>query len=247
MNRVLTTVLLATAVLSSCTDNELDYGPSPEKMQSRAAIEVTIPGGLIQQADGTWKSENCRVPIVGPGRVINEINSSTVNVIGVSNGALDNIVDADITNACNIPAAISAGVAYTPIVSVKNLYHVYASGQKVGFVYKDTEAGGAKLLDLSLLKGLTLETYLNGQKQESVYTADETTTLKLDLLLFNVGNSVADRVLSFDASKPFNEVRMSFTGVDATVASNIALAVKYAFVGENPEIRATSEAQFNSY
>ena len=40
---------------------------------------------------------------------------------------------------------------------------------------------------------------------------------------------------------------MSFTGVDATVASNIALAVKYAFVGENPEIRATSEAQFNSY
>ena len=247
MNRVLTTVLLATAVLSSCTDNELDYGPSPEKMQSRAAIEVTIPGGLIQQADGTWKSENCRVPIVGPGRVINEINSSTVNVIGVSNGALDNIVDADITNACNIPAAISAGVAYTPIVSVKDLYHVYASGQKVGFVYKDTEAGGAKLLDLSLLKGLTLETYLNGQKQESVYTADETTTLKLDLLSFNVGNSVADRVLSFDASKPFNEVRMSFTGVDATVASNIALAVKYAFVGENPEIRATSEAQFNSY
>lgn len=247
MNRVLTTVMLAAVILSSCTDNELDYGPQPERLNSRAAIEVTVPGGLIQQADGTWKSDNCRVPIVGPGRVINEINSSTVNVIGVSNGALDNIVDTDITNACNIPAAISAGVAYTPIVSVKDLYHVYAAGQKVGFVYKDTEAGGAKLLDLSLLKGLTLETYLNGQKQESVYTADETTTLKLDLLSFNVGNSVADRVLSFNASKPFNEVRMSFTGVDATVASNIALAVKYAFVGENPEIRATSEAQFSSY
>lgn len=247
MNRVFIPVMLAAVILSSCTDNELDYGPSPEKMQSRAAIEVTSPGGLIQQADGTWKSDNCRVPIVGPGRVINEINSSTVNVIGVSNGALNNIVDTVITNACNIPVAISAGVAYTPIVSVKDLYHVYAAKQKVGFVYKDTEVGGAKLLDLSLLKGLTLETYLNGQKQESVYTADETTTLKLDLLSFNVGNSVADRVLSFDASKPFNEVRMSFTGVDATVASNIALAVKYAFVGENPEIRATSEAQFNSY
>lgn len=239
--------MLAAVVLSSCTDDELDYGPSPEQMLSRTAIEVTIPSGLIQQADGTWKSNNCRVPIVGPGRVINEINSSTVNVIGVSNGALDNIVDADIDNACTIPAAISTGVAYTPIVSVKDLYHVYAAGQKVGFVYKDTDAGGAKLLDLALLKGLTVETYLNGAKQESVYTADETSTLKLDLLSFNVGNTVADRVLSFEATKPFDEVRMSFTGVDATVASNVALAVKYAFVGENPEIRATSEPQFNSY
>ena len=126
MNRVFIPVILAAVILSSCTDNELDYEPSPEKMQSRAAIEVTKPGGLIQQADGTWKSENCRVPIVGPGRVINEINSSTVNVIGVSNGALDNIVDTDITNTCNIPAAISAGFAYTPIVSVKDIYHVYA-------------------------------------------------------------------------------------------------------------------------
>ena len=152
MNRVFIPVMLAAVILSSCTDNELDYGPSPEKMQSRAAIEVTSPGGLIQQADGTWKSDNCRVPIVGPGRVINEINSSTVNVIGVSNGALNNIVDTVITNACNIPVAISAGVAYTPIVSVKDLYHVYAAKQKVGFVYKDTEVGGAKLLDLSLLK-----------------------------------------------------------------------------------------------
>lgn len=247
MNRIIISAMLAAVVLSSCTDDELDCGPYPEHMQSRTAIEVTIPGGLIQQADGTWKSENCRVPIVGPGRVINEINSSTVNVIGVSNGALDNIVDADLTNSCNIPAAISAGVAYTPIVSVKDIYHVYSAGQKVGFVYKDTEAGGAKLLTLDVLKGMTLETYLKGQKQESTYTADETSTLKLDLLSFNVGDAVADRVLSFDAGKPFDEVRLSFTGVDATVASNIALAVKYAFVGENPEIRATSEPEFSGY
>ena len=247
MNRAFIPAMFAAAILSSCTDDGLDYGPSPEHVQSRAAIEVTVPGGLIQQADGTWMSDNCRVPIVGPGRVINEINSSTVNVIGVSNGSLDNIVDTDITNSCNIPAAISAGVAYTPIVAVKDIYHVYAAGQKVGFVYKDTDVGGAKLLDLSLLKGLTLETYLKGQKQESAYTADETTTLKLDLLSFNVGDAVADRVLSFDASKPFDEVRLSFTGVSATVATNIALAVKYAFVGENPEIRATSEPQFSSF
>lgn len=124
-----------------------------ERLNSRAAIEVTVPGGLIQQADGTWKSDNCRVPIVGPGRVINEINSSTVNVIGVSNGALDNIVDTDITNACNIPAAISAGVAYTPIVSVKDLYHVYAAGQRLDSCIRILRQAVLNCLTSAFLKG----------------------------------------------------------------------------------------------
>lgn len=240
------TAMFAVSVIS-CTDNELDYGSQPDYLQSRAAIEVTTPGGLIQQADGTWKSVNCRVPIVGPGRVVNEINTSTVNVIGSGQNGLGNIVDTDITNVSTIPAGISAGVGVTPIVSVKDIYHVYSAGQKVGFVYKDTDNGGATLLTLDLLKRLTLETYLNGAKQEAVYAADDKNTLKLDLLSFNTGSKVSDRVLSFDATKPFDEVRMSFTGVDATAVSSIALAIKYAFVGENPEIRATSENIFSSY
>ena len=196
------TAMFAVSVIS-CTDNELDNGSQPDYLQSRAAIEVTTPGGLIQQADGTWKSVNCRVPIVGPGRVVNEINTSTVNVIGSGQNGLGNIVDTDITNVSTIPAGISAGVGVTPIVSVKDIYHVYSAGQKVGFVYKDTDNGGATLLTLDLLKGLTLETYLNGAKQEAVYAADDNNTLKLDLLSFNTGNNVSDRVLSFDATKPF--------------------------------------------
>ncbi|MDE7436930.1 MAG: hypothetical protein K2M93_00445 [Muribaculaceae bacterium] len=239
--------VLSVVALVSCTDTELAYNGPEYLYASRALQEVENPGGLIQQTDGTWKSVNCRVPIVGPGRIVNEINTSTVNVIGVGQGSLDNVIDADLTNTCVIPVGISAGVAYTPIISVKDLYHVYAAGQKVGFVYKDTDNGGAQLLSLDLIKGMTLETYLKGKKQQSVYAADETSTLKLDLIAFNTGGSVADRVLSFDAEKPFDEVRMSFTGVSATVASNIALAIKYAFVGENPEIRATSEPQFSYY
>lgn len=232
--------------LVGCTDS-FDGDAIDGNEQTRSALSVETPGGLIQQADGTWLSDNCRVPIVGPGRVVNEIDASTVQVISLNTNGLSNIVDDDITNQSTIPAAISAGVGYTPIVSVKDLYHIYSAGQKVGFVYKDTESNSATLLTLSLLQGLTLTTYLKGVKQESVYAADETSTLKLDLLSFNAGSTVSDRVLQFDATKPFDEVRMSFTGVSATVASNIALAIKYAFVGENPEIRATSEEAFSYY
>lgn len=237
-------VVFAATIFHSCIDDDYD---TVTGHSTRAAETLKTPAGLIQQADGTWKSQNCRVPIVGPGRVVNEINTSTVNVIGIGQNGLGNIIDTDLTNECTIPAAVSADVAFTPIVSVKDMYHTYAAGQKVGFVYKDTEGGSAKLLSLDLLKAMTLETYLNGKKQESAYASQEGSALKVDLISFNTGNTVSDRVLAFNATKPFDEVRMSIAGVSASAATNIALAIKYAFVGENPEIRATSEDDFTYY
>ena len=94
----------------------------PSDIQTRAPQEVTTPGGLEQQADGTWLSKNCRVPIVGPGRIVSEINSSTVNVVGVGNGNLSNIVDTDIDNGCAIPAVIKAEVA-AQVADSKAVFH----------------------------------------------------------------------------------------------------------------------------
>lgn len=235
--------LLAVGTIS-CTDSLNDDYLGDE--QTRSAEEVTTPGGLIQQADGTWLSDDCRVPIVGPGRVVNEIDASTVEVISISNNGLENIVDEDITNECTIPAAISAGLGYTPIVSVKDLYHIYSAGQKVGFVY-DFGAETVKVLSADILNGMTLTTYLKGQKQESVYSGDNSNVLKLDLLSLNSSSTVQDRVLQFETSKPFDEVRLSLTGISATVISSVNIAIKYAFVGENPEIRATKEEAFKEY
>ena len=211
---ILTGVLaIFAATLVSCVDEEWDNVLHPSDIQTRAPQEVTTPGGLEQQADGTWLSKNCRVPIVGPGRIVSEINSSTVNVVGVGNGNLSNIVDTDIDNGCAIPAVIKAEIE-CPVVSVKDINHIYAAGQKVGFVYRDTEDGGAKLLSLDLLKSATLTTYLNGKKQESIRAEGENSVVKLDLLTLNSGKKT-DRVIALEVTKPFDEVCMGFSGVSA--------------------------------
>ena len=121
---ILTGVLaIFAATLVSCVDEEWDNVLHPSDIQTRAPQEVTTPGGLEQQADGTWLSKNCRVPIVGPGRIVSEINSSTVNVVGVGNGNLSNIVDTDIDNGCAIPAVIKAEIE-CPVVSVKDMTQI---------------------------------------------------------------------------------------------------------------------------
>ena len=232
---------------ASCMDDGLDLEMQDQQF-TRALQTIDSPGGLVQQADGTWKTQNCRVPLVGPGRIINEINNSTVQVGAVGSGAVENITDINISNVCEIPAAVNVNLAYTPLVSVKDMYHIYAAGQKVGFIYKEAGDGGSgSLLTLDLLKGMTLTTYLKGNEQENVYAGNETSGLGLDLISFNTGGKIADREISFDTSKPFDEVRLSITGVNISAATNLSLGIKYAFVGENPEIRATSEPAFSYF
>lgn len=238
-------VLLTAVTFSSCQKDEVIM-PMTEDVPTRTAMmEVTKPGGLIQQSDGTWKTENCRVPLVGPGRIVNDINEQ-VEVITAGTETIGNIVDTDLNNHYSAKAVVSAGLVYTPIASVKDLHRVYAAGQKVGFVYKDEAGSGISLLNLDLLQSLSLTTYLRGEKQDSSVQSQEGSALSLDLLALNSNSNIANRVISFKTTKPFDEVVLGTQGVKADAAS-ISLAVKYAFVGENPEIRATSEAQFTDF
>lgn len=235
---------LCLAVLTACTDELADNGAKNNLSTQVPPMKVENPGGLIQQADGTWKTQNCRVPIVGPGRVINEIYAPTISAISLKND-LTPIVDTNIDNTASLPVAVGADVGDQPIISVKDLYHIYAAGQKVGFVYRDTKEHGGNLLTLDVLKSLTLTTFLKGKEQEKIRTGkEESNVLNLDVLTINAGES-SDRVIAMDATKPFDEIRLSLTGISADVAAT--LAIKYAFVGENPEIRATSEEQFKGY
>lgn len=235
---------LCLAVLTACTDELADNGAKNNLSTQVTPMKVENPGGLIQQADGTWKTQNCRVPIVGPGRVINEIYAPTISAISLKND-LTPIVDTNIDNTASLPVAVGADVGDQPIISVKDLYHIYAAGQKVGFVYRDTKEHGGNLLTLDVLKSLTLTTFLKGKEQEKIRTGkEESNVLNLDVLTINAGES-SDRVIAMDATKPFDEIRLSLTGISADVAAT--LAIKYAFVGENPEIRATSEEQFKGY
>ena len=201
---------------------------------------------MIQQGDGTWMTQNCRVPIVGPGKVITSIGGGLLDVAGGGN-KVGNAIDTDLSNYTTTSVGVASVNVYKPIISIRDLYHTYSGGQKVGFVFKET---GNNLLSLDVLNGMTIQTFKNGS-DEPVETiiAKETdkNVLNLNVLSIVSGDKVADRELSFMATKEFDEVRLCVTGVDADVLGDLEFAIKYAFVGENPEIRATSESDFTYY
>ena len=239
------TVLLS-GVFSSCVDDEFPIaGASTET--TRSETKAVNTGGLIQQDDdGTWMSQNCRVPIVGPGKVVTSIGGGLITVADGGN-KVGNAIDTDLSNYTTTSVGVASVNVYNPIISIRDLYHTYSGGQKVGFVFKET---GNNLLSLDVLNGMTIQTFKNGS-DEPVETiiAKETdkNVLNLNVLSIVSGDKVADRELSFMATKEFDEVRLCVTGVTADVLGKMEFAIKYAFVGENPEIRATSESDFTDY
>lgn len=238
------TVLLS-GVFSSCVDDEFPIaGASTET--TRSETEAVNTGGLIQQSDGTWMSRNCRVPIVGSGKVVTSIGGGLITVADGGN-KVGNAIDRDLSNYTTTSVGVASVNVYKPIISIRDLYHTYSGGQKVGFVFKET---GNNLLSLDVLNGMTIQTFKNGS-DEAVETiiAKETdkNVLNLNVLSIVSGDKVADRELSFMAKKEFDEVRLCVTGVTADVLGKMEFAIKYAFVGENPEIRATSESDFTDY
>ena len=239
---VSSTVLLS-GVFSSCVDDEFAiYGVQSEI--TRSQLKATNPGGLIQQEDGTWMTQNCRVPIVGPGKVITSIGGGLLDVAGGGN-KVGNAIDTDLSNYTTTYITIASADVYYPIISIRDLYHTYSAGQKVGFVFKEF---GSTVLNLNVLNGMTIQTFLNDNNQETVIAKGNTEgVLNLDLLSITSNNNIADREISFEATKPFDEVRLCMYGVGADVITTMTTAIKYAFVGQNPEIRATSESDFSSY
>ena len=111
--------------MTSCQDDELLYDRPTSSTLSRTVGEGTNTGGLVQKSDGTWIATS-RVPLVGYGRLLNNMANSAVSVgaIGVES---DNLTDLDITNHYSPTyAVIGADVVYGQVASVKDINHVYA-------------------------------------------------------------------------------------------------------------------------
>jgi|GEM_PF-6335213 len=242
---LLCTLLLA-GILSSCTDDEFPEA-GMNAMQTRNVLRATNPRGLVQQPNGTWMSQKCRVPIVGPGRIVTYIDGESVDGGVAGNNAVDTDLSNYTTTSTNI-ANVDVN-AYTPIISIRDTHHTYSAGQKVGFIFKETIKG---LLTADVLNGITIQTFLHGSDdpQETIVAkGGENSLLNLNLLsITSNGGDISDREISFEATKNFDEVRLCLHGIDADViSSSMDISVKYAFVGENREIRATSEEEFSDY
>ena len=222
---------LLTVVFYSCRDEDLlPSVQSFEQGGTRAEAASTSGLDVVQDATyGATYKPNCRVPLVGEGRVINQITKNLVGVLSNSDNKLEYLVDKNLDNSVSLKglAEVNAGL---PILSVKDVNRVYDSsnGIKVGFLYKDP--GG--LLSLNVLQGFWVKTYLKGKEQDGSSTSGSGENFQLlNLNLLNVFGGLSE--ISFTTTKPFDEVRIGCASIDVDVLSG--LEFYYAFVGENPK------------
>lgn len=232
---------LLTVVFYSCRDEDLlPSVQSFEQGGTRAEAASTSGLDVVQDATyGATYKPNCRVPLVGEGRVINQITKNLVGVLSNSDNKLEYLVDKNLDNFVSLKglAEVNAGL---PILSVKDVNRVYydsSNGIKVGFLYKDP--GG--LLSLDVLKGFWVKTYLKGEEQDGSSTLGSGENFQLlNLNLLNVSGGLSE--ISFTTKKPFDEVRIGCASIDVDVLSG--LEFYYAFVGENPKKIAAKEHEY---
>lgn len=224
---------LLTVVFYSCRDEDLLPSMQSFEQGGTRVNEDKNTSGLDVVQDATYGATykpNRRVPLVGEGRVINQITDNLVGVLSSSDNKLEYLVDNDLTNSVSLTglAEVNTGL---PIFSVKDVNRVYydsSNGIKVGFLYKDP--GG--LLSLNVLKGFWVKTYLKGEKQDGSSTSGSGDSFQLlNLNLLNVSGGLSE--ISFTTTKPFDEVRIGCASIDVDVLSG--LEFYYAFVGENPK------------
>ena len=251
-------MLLGTALLgsmlTSCVDDEFpSMGTTAMNVFTRSDGVMGEENGLVQQDDGYWRATR-RVPLVGTGRVVNNISESlaslgTYEKLEEYEQGANNLVDYDLTTTTFSPTAIlDADVALNQIVSILDLNYDYAGGQKAGFVIKNNKSG---LLDVKVLTGLWLDTYLNGEATgEHIAYSDASSLVDLGLGNIAGGNGLSVYTIEGTFSKPFDEIRLGASGIQLSVIQDIE--IMYAYVGENPMIPAVnngdalSTAYFNN-
>ena len=223
LSLALTTLLTPALMMMGCQDDPLFSAPGMDGGGTATRAEVTNPGAL-QQVGSYWVASK-RVPLVGVGRIVNNISQGLVSIS--DNANFGNVVDTNLDNYTDI-SGVTADVLGNQILSVKDLYHTYQGNQTVGFVIGNDETGS--LLDLSVLKFLVISIYRNGNPVGSYNVSENSNLLSLGVLS---SSNQALQTISVTAKEPFDEIMLATTGVSADVKW-AGMKIYYAFVGETP-------------
>ena len=226
---LLTICCMLALCLTACVDEDFpSMDTSGIQVETDTRTEMEEPG-LLQQEGDYWVATG-QVPLVGVGRVVDDISGSLVGLIDFTeDNRLDNLIDEDLKNCAKLKnETVGLEVLANQGVAVKDVYRNYAGGQIAGFAIKQESAS---LLTLDVLKTFFIETYLDGKKQESIGSTEDTDVLDLNLL--SPQNSSV-QLISCETTKPFDEIKLCFGGVSADVLAG--LQIYYAFVGENKAV-----------
>lgn len=229
-------------VLSSCRDEFAEIQTlQTDEVRGTEQLNEGDNTALVMLANGTWKA-NSRVPLTGVGRTIGNMSPGLVSLLG-GQGNLNNILDNDLENKATLEGLATANVAYTQIISVKDMYRTYCGGQKAGFVYEVTDS---KLLTVDVLKLFTITLYNNGKLEKTFSVSEEGELLGLNLINVSTAGTNAQQVVAVDVpdGMDFDEIAIGYGGVDASVLGS--MNIYYAFVGETPMRTTVKKRSFDS-
>ena len=195
--------------------------------------------GLVQNSDGTWTAVGRRVPLVGAGRFVDNIFPDLVEVLGAKEG-LNNITDLNISNTADFSGVGVNLLVGNDIVSVKDMYRTYAAGQQVGFVLGNK---ANTVLSVDVLKFFVITLYKDNVQVGEPYKlgSADGTTLNLDLVKLTSGGNNGIQTVSIEAEEDFDEVAIGIASGASISASDAAVGIYYAFVGETPIEYITTE------
>lgn len=208
---------------------------------------ATIDGGgkiekkVWQDSDPNNKENyfNNRRALVGPGCMINSLFDGVKLLSGTK--GLQNICNDNLDDYATIPALADVTVLGSPIISVKDNQHYYASGTEAGFVI--CAKSDASILALDLAKFYKIQ-FLNDGKAvgelQKISTGNSVTGLGLSLLTIP-GSDQVNKLYTATAPGNFDEIKLVQCGVDANVLS--AINIKYAFVGKAREYTITNNKE----
>lgn len=228
MNRLQLTLLFFVVLLSGT-------------LTARAADETNgdnrplyYDSGSEDKTKGTELTESHA--LVGPHCMVNRV-FNTVSV-GTMTHNLDNLTDEDLSNAASFPSLVNVGVAYSPLVSVRDMSRRYAAGTTAG--YRVVYSSGSSVVKLDLGNAFALKFFLNGKPVKDkngneaaavpAKASSSVTGVELSLIQIPGSNSMCFDVQAA-APAEFDEVELvSIKGLSADVISNIQL--KYAYAGK---------------
>lgn len=202
------------------------------------ASDINKP--IMQDSDpNTANYFNNRRALVGPACMVNSVFDGVQVLEGVKD--LQNICNEDLDDYATVPSAVTAGVAVSPIISIKDTHCYYAGNTQAGFtICANSDAG---LLKLDLATFYKIQFYKDGKavgEMKSVETEKGITGLGLSLLTIP-GTSMVNKTFVATAPGDFDEIKLFYCGVDVNAISSIN--IKYAFVGKAREYTITNNKE----
>ncbi|MBR1838931.1 MAG: hypothetical protein IJ786_05170 [Bacteroidaceae bacterium] len=205
-----------------------------------AAMARTKKGApTLQETDPTGANYmGERRALVGRHCAVNRL----VNVVDVGTGTsgLENLTNEDIDDYATFPQVISATVAVSPIVSVRDMKNYYAPGTTAGFCI--VAGSGSSVLSLDLIKTYHIWFYCDGKRVADKTVREANSGSGVTLSLIGIpGSQQACANLTAICDQKFDEVALVQGGaVDASVGS--VVMIKYAFVGAAHDIYLTKKS-----